>query len=211
MLEIIAMLTMAIDHIGLYFFPQDPLFRIIGRIAMPIYAFGISQGFHFTRNKKSYAQRLLILAAISQIPYFYLHDYNLIFNIIFTFSLGLLLLVVLEKEYSVFLKSYVLISILVVSEFLGFEYGSYAILLILIYRYANKALYLPLHILLVWVYVEAGFMSLMTWYSLIATALILIFVGLKNISVNRTFYRLFYPVHLFIIALVLILLKTTIN
>ena len=44
MLKLIAMLTMLVDHIGLLFFPEIMAFRIVGRIAMPLFAYGIAQG-----------------------------------------------------------------------------------------------------------------------------------------------------------------------
>ena len=43
MLKLIAMLTMLVDHIGLLFFPEIMAFRIVGRIAMPLFAYGIAQ------------------------------------------------------------------------------------------------------------------------------------------------------------------------
>ena len=37
-LKLIAMLTMLCDHAGKMLFPQHPILRIIGRMAVPIYA-----------------------------------------------------------------------------------------------------------------------------------------------------------------------------
>ena len=39
MLMIIACISMLIDHIGIVFFPNMDGFRIIGRLAMPIYSY----------------------------------------------------------------------------------------------------------------------------------------------------------------------------
>ena len=41
-LKIIALITMAIDHIGMYLFPQILFLRIIGRLSMPIFAYMIA-------------------------------------------------------------------------------------------------------------------------------------------------------------------------
>ena len=38
-LKIIACITMLLDHMGFILFPEYPIFRIIGRIAFPIFAF----------------------------------------------------------------------------------------------------------------------------------------------------------------------------
>jgi len=41
MITILAFITMLIDHIGYIFFPFDEIWRIIGRIAFPLFAWGI--------------------------------------------------------------------------------------------------------------------------------------------------------------------------
>ena len=43
-LKIIAALAMVADHVGLMFFPQVRILRIIGRLAYPIFAYMIAQG-----------------------------------------------------------------------------------------------------------------------------------------------------------------------
>ena len=43
-LKIIAMVSMLLDHMGLLFFPDEQIFRILGRIAFPIFAYMIAEG-----------------------------------------------------------------------------------------------------------------------------------------------------------------------
>ena len=50
LLKLIAMLTMTIDHIGVILLPQYRILRIIGRLTMPIYAFMIAEGCHYTHR-----------------------------------------------------------------------------------------------------------------------------------------------------------------
>lgn len=50
MIKKIALLTMLIDHVGYLFFPEQVLFKTIGRIAFPIFAYQISIGLHSTSN-----------------------------------------------------------------------------------------------------------------------------------------------------------------
>ncbi|MFI3325280.1 MAG: TraX family protein [Clostridia bacterium] len=69
MLKWIALFTMIIDHIGLLFFPQYTVLRIIGRISFPIFAFLLVQGFTRTHSRVKYAIRLGIFAIIAEIPY----------------------------------------------------------------------------------------------------------------------------------------------
>ena len=70
LLKIIALLCMLIDHIGGFLIPEcSTLFRIIGRIAFPIFAFSLAQGFIKTSNFKKYALRLSFWAVVAQIPF----------------------------------------------------------------------------------------------------------------------------------------------
>lgn len=76
-IKLIAITTMLIDHIGLsygYISNQlDPnlymMLRTIGRIAFPIFAFGIINGMKYTKNKENYLLRLSLFMSISQIPF----------------------------------------------------------------------------------------------------------------------------------------------
>ena len=58
MLKIIALITMIIDHIGLYIPNTSEYLRYIGRISAPIFLFCSVLGYINTHNKKKY---LLIL------------------------------------------------------------------------------------------------------------------------------------------------------
>ena len=58
-LKLLAAAFMLIDHVGVIFFPQNVTFRLIGRLAMPIFAFMVAEGCRYTHSKLRY---LLILA-----------------------------------------------------------------------------------------------------------------------------------------------------
>ena len=45
LLKIIAAVTMLIDHAGLMLFPQATWMRAVGRLAFPLFAFCIAEGF----------------------------------------------------------------------------------------------------------------------------------------------------------------------
>ncbi len=95
-LKLIACLSMLIDHIGFVLFPQVEEFRIIGRVAMPIFAFFIGEGCLHTRNRKKYFLRLFVLALICQAVYIGESlitgsGNGLYLNILFTFSCSIIL------------------------------------------------------------------------------------------------------------------------
>ena len=96
-LKLIAIITMLIDHTTVVLIPVDSelhlIGRIIGRLAFPIFAFLLVEGFYHTKNIKKYLIRLGIFALVSEIP-FDLAFYNNFFdfkyqNIFFTLFLGL--------------------------------------------------------------------------------------------------------------------------
>ena len=66
-LKLLAALFMTIDHIGVVLFPRVLILRIIGRLALPIFAYMIAEGCKYTRNKKKYFGMIFILATLCQI------------------------------------------------------------------------------------------------------------------------------------------------
>ena len=94
-LKILAAIFMTIDHIGVMLFPRVEILRIIGRLALPIYAFMIAEGCKYTRNKKKYFGMVFGLGAVCQIVY-YLFDGSLYFSILITFSLSILMIYALQ-------------------------------------------------------------------------------------------------------------------
>ena len=61
-IKIIALLTMTVDHIGVMFNNFLPC-RYIGRLALPLFCFMITEGVIHTKNFKKYALRLGIMAS----------------------------------------------------------------------------------------------------------------------------------------------------
>ena len=94
-LKIIAAVAMLIDHIGLLFFPEQMIFRVIGRIAFPIFAFMIAEGCRYTRNKLRYLLTLSSLALVIQVVY-YIAMKSLVMSIFVTFSISIVLVYSLQ-------------------------------------------------------------------------------------------------------------------
>jgi len=97
----IAILSMLIDHIGSGLYPSLLWMRMAGRIAFPVFAFMICEGYFHTRSVKRYAARLGIVALISELPYNQFisgHLFDLKHqNTCFTLLTGLLVITCIEK------------------------------------------------------------------------------------------------------------------
>lgn len=63
LLKLIAILSMAVDHVGSVFFPKYPVFRWIGRLTFPIFAYPLTVGLLYTHDIKKYLVRLLAMWA----------------------------------------------------------------------------------------------------------------------------------------------------
>lgn len=199
MYEIIAMLSMLIDHLGLVFFPDVEWLRIVGRLAMPLYTYGIVQGYKYTRSFKNYLFRLLIIASISQVFYTLLmHIYTP--NIIFTFIACLLLLKYFEQtKDGPFLKYFIVVSGAFFLQVFQFSYGTYAFVLTLIYHY-NKWIVLNHNLLNIAAYFVNGWVTQL--YSFIPSLLIKYLPNRRLTEMARRFYQIFYPLHLAVLYLI---------
>ena len=87
-LKLLACLFMLIDHIGFILFPQQLLWRAVGRLALPIFAYLIANGWRYTKSKPKYFLRLLVFAIVCHLPLVIFVRMNSL-NIFFTLSLGL--------------------------------------------------------------------------------------------------------------------------
>ncbi len=90
-LKIVAALAMLIDHIGVMFFPDIAVFRIIGRLAFPIFAFMISEGARYTSHKLHHFLSIASLSVICQVVYILAGGFEP-FNILITFSFSILII-----------------------------------------------------------------------------------------------------------------------
>ena len=101
MLRCIAVVLMLSDHIWATYMSFGNWMTYIGRMAFPIFAFQIAEGFVHTKNFKKYALRLLGFAFVTEIPFnlFYssrwFNPYHQ--NVLFTLLLGLLAIRVIDN------------------------------------------------------------------------------------------------------------------
>ena len=107
MLRCIAVVLMLSDHIWATYMSFGNWMTYLGRMAFPIFAFQIAEGFVHTKSFKKYALRLLGFAIVTEIPFnlFYssrwFNPYHQ--NVLFTLLLGLMAIKVidnLKKDHS---------------------------------------------------------------------------------------------------------------
>ena len=210
-LKYLACLFMLIDHIGVLLLPQYIILRCIGRLAFPIFAFMIANGYVHTSNPKRYLLRLALFAGGVQWFYAQILSVQTI-NIFATLALGLAaiwLADVLQKRLANRIVSVcggivVAAFICVIGEVINVDYGWYGVALIytawLFFRH-------PAGMLLAWGAVNAAFVWIMGLgmilqsLSLLALIPISFYNGERGKS-SRWFFYIFYPAHL--IALYLI-------
>ncbi len=90
-LKIIACITMVIDHVGAFLLTDAELFRIIGRIAFPIFAYFIAEGCRYTRNRLKRFLLVFGLAVLCEGAYL-IYDGELNGGIMMTFTFSILLI-----------------------------------------------------------------------------------------------------------------------
>jgi len=204
-LKWLAIATMTIDHVGVVLYPENIVFRYIGRLSFPLIAYLLILGLESTRNVKNYFIRLLLFALISQVP-FYLSRGVLpweYLNIFFTLSLGVLFIYFFERN------NYLFFLPLVASAVLPLDFDGYGVATIGCF-YAlrkNKRIGIILFILLnLFIFFDLPYQSL----ALLALPLILLHndrrFSFNKISVKidhplwrKYFFYVYYPLHLLVL------------
>jgi hypothetical protein len=138
-----AIILMLSDHIWATYMSFGNWMTYIGRMAFPIFAFQIAEGFVHTSNFKKYALRLLGFAIITEIPFnlFYssrfINPYHQ--NVLFTLLLGLLAINVIDNLKKNHTPKNIALSVLwllliCVGSVLGFvDYGFSGMLMVVMF------------------------------------------------------------------------------
>ncbi len=198
LLQVLGLVCMTIDHIGSVFFPEIISMRLVGRFAMPVFAYGVALGYLNTKNVKHYILRLMILAVVSVIPHMLALN-NGCTNMVFSLLVGLVMLFFLDLKK---VWAFVLLACLV--YMMNVEYGLYGISLILIYRYTHGYV----HVGFVMAVLVTVIWSLYTGYYMQIGAVIPIFAISylselrERVPISRMVAYVYYPAHLFVIWLI---------
>lgn len=208
-LKVIAVISMTIDHIALYVMARNlhiqefwlyEVLRGIGRLAFPIFAFLIIEGFFHTHNVLRYVATLLIFAIVSEIPWYLLGQYGS-HNVLFTLLLGLIAVYLTDRipkdSWAFFIPS---LCVAIIASWIKADYSWHGIgLMMVFYLFHEKP----------FPYFLIGLPFLME-YGIVGSCSGILACLLYN--GNRGFIRgkwlkycfyLFYPLHLIMIWLFL--------
>lgn len=215
-LKIIAVITMFIDHFGacvlehgmlrsesictnadLFSFLQmlDDIFRLIGRVAFPIFCFLLVEGFLHTKNVKKYILRLFLFAMLSEIPFdlairgkFWDPTGQ---NVFFTLLIGLLVMLLCKHfEKKLLLQFAAMAGGLLLAHVLHTDYSYKGILMIellYIFRFDRRSQILAGAFSFCWE-LTAPLAFIPIWF----------YNGKRGLSI-RWFFYWFYPVHLLLL------------
>lgn len=203
-LKWIAIITMAVDHTGSILFPEQLVFRYIGRIAFPIFCFLLVEGFFYTSNVKKYLIRLAIFACVSEVPF----DLALFGapvsmeaqNVFVTLFLGVLMLYFIKESDTLSLKLLVAAAIMILAEVLHSDYGMKGILLIGGFHILRERKIWNLCYGVLWNFFGGGYWKIQGFGSL-AMIPIAFYNEKKGPGMKYLFY-VFYPAHLLILYLI---------
>lgn len=213
-LKIIACLAMLIDHTGAMLMPYTDvtLMRAIGRMAFPMFAYFVAIGATKTSNLKKYMLRLLVFALITEIPFDLLFEnvplnQNLVFvnldyqNVMFTFFLAVACIYVIIK-FDNFAKYILGAFILSCAGFFSTDYGIFgALLVVLLYFFKDNRLTILAFFVLILYWASPIFLA----FGMLSVLLLYFYNG-KRGNLNKWVFYLFYPLHLFILSIINILL-----
>ena len=206
-LKLIAMLTMTLDHIGAVLLPQWRFLRIIGRLAMPIYAYMIAEGCFYTHDIKAYFLRLAGLAVVCQIVYGFVGR-SLYQCILVTFSLSVALICAVENAQktrtpgSALAAAALFAGIYFVCENLslyvpGFhvDYGFWGVMLPVIVYFGGRNVWAFLAGLTVLCLSLGG----LQWWAMLTVPLLFLYNGQRGKHRLGWMFYLYYPLHLIVI------------
>jgi len=137
-MKLIALFSMLTDHSAYYLMEHGTLLyeamRCFGRIAFPVFAFLIAEGFRHTRNRMKYFLQLLGFAVVSEVPWYLLNGADGTHNVLFTLALGVLALAAFEvMKKDGILCGVVILSIAYFAFWSGVDYEWRGILMVVIF------------------------------------------------------------------------------
>lgn len=211
-LKIIAVIAMTCDHVGKQILPEYEILQIIGRLALPIFAFMIAEGCRYTRDRKRYLISMAALAFVCQVVYFFAMG-SLYQCILVTFSLSIVLIYLVDwamNKRSVIKWIFVVAAFLVVwfvceklslilwrTDF-AIDYGIWGVLLPVAVYYGQEKWQKLLSAAGCLICLAASYQGIQ-WYALTVIPLLALYNGKRGRIRMKNFFYVYYPVHLVVI------------
>ena len=210
-LKVIAVISMVIDHSAYYLMEHDTLvyemMRCIGRIAFPVFAFLIAEGFRHTSNRMNYFLHLLGFAIISEVPWYLLNGADGTHNVMFTLALGVMALAAFEAlKKDDILCGAVILSIACFATWTGVDYEWRGTLMIVVFYILGNVKYTSFPYARIAQLLFA--FPLMMHYGIIGVLLACLIIarydgtrGVIHGKVAKYGFYAFYPGHLLILSI----------
>lgn len=199
-LKLLALICMIIDHIGHVFFSEYIIFRLIGRIAFPIFAYLTAKGIRYTKDINKYMLRLLVFALISEIAFDLAFSENINFlystNVIYTMLIATF---TLSKYIKTNNFLYLLLGVFL-SYTLDTDYNFYGVILIYIMYYVNTKPMILIYGML-WTMLMIRPTSRVYLFTVIGFIILTMYNG-KQGKKSRYLFYIAYPLHIFIIYII---------
>ncbi len=234
-LKIIAAISMIFDHIGLIFFPDLLIFRIIGRLSFPIFAYMISEGARYTKNKLRYFLLMFSFAVICQSVFALVSGGMLYMCIFVTFSLSIILIYVLrwtketvfssrERDLVKYLAFFIFLlslsAVWLFTQLVTVDYGFYGVIIpVLISLFDFEGIDAPFELRRLDSFytkitaLSFGLLALSfdvggaQYYCLLSILPLLLYSGKRGRYKMKYFFYLFYPIHIALLQVIYILIK----
>ena len=214
-LKLLAALFMTIDHVGVLLLPHVIVLRILGRLALPIFAFMIAEGCRYTRNRLRYFGSVFALGVLCQVVY-YMVDHSLYFSILITFSLSIATIYALQdwKEQKTTRSALVFFGavagVYALNRVFAIDYGFWGCMLPVFAAAFQKTAWdrpwVNLGMLGLGLLVLAADLGQIQYYALLALPLLACYNGRRGRWKLKYFFYLFYPLHLVLLQGIALLL-----
>ena len=229
MLRGLACVFMLSDHLWATLIPGNNWMTYMGRMAFPIFAFLIAEGFIHTSDCRAYMKRILLFALLSEIPFNLMYASFAVFpfyqNVLFTLLLGLCAIWAIDRARKERSPKSALLALLIsggciLGGMVGFtDYGHWGVITVILFYLFRNVPFSHLLQLAFLIYINGFALKGLTiplelfgfqfefatqGFAVFALFPIWLYSGRKGCSSKRLQYAFyaFYPVHMLVLALI---------
>ena len=193
---------MTIDHIGYFLFPEIKIFRIIGRLAFPLFLYLSHEAYLHTSNRRKYAERLFYLGVITQLVTMAFTKNN-DSNAFITLAVCFMMVWMLDEKQYLWAVIIVLAGLAV-----NMQFGLYGVLLMAAFHFLKDDWG---KICLCWLILNFVFcrftrFSNSQYFSIVAAALLMMYNGQAGCRKYKYWFYVYYPLHVVILYFIKVLL-----